>query len=115
MLLRNFNKKKDLCNGTRLIVEEAERNLIKAKTISAYNRNYIVLISRTDFAPTETTLLFTLKHRYVPIVPAYYNKQGSRTVVLPRWHQFGNSSIFTRPIVCGFVTIKSCKLSKGVY
>lgn len=71
MLLRNLNPKKGLCNGTRLIVEEAGRNLLKAKIISKCNRNDIILIPRIDLAPTETTLPFTLKRRQFPIVPAY--------------------------------------------
>ncbi|KII68452.1 ATP-dependent DNA helicase PIF1 [Thelohanellus kitauei] len=71
MLLRNLNPKKGMSNGTRLIVEELERNFIKAKIISECNRGDSVLIPRIDLAPTETTLNFTLKRRQFPVVPAY--------------------------------------------
>lgn len=71
MLLRNLNPKKGMCNGTRLIVEELQRNVIKAKIISECNKGNIVLIPRIDLAPSETTLPFVLRRRQFPIIPAY--------------------------------------------
>lgn len=71
MLLRNLNPKKGMCNGTRLIVEELSRNIIKAKIISECNKGESVLIPRIDLAPTETTLPFILRRRQFPVMPAY--------------------------------------------
>ena len=118
MLLRNLNPKKGLCNGTPLIVEDPGRNLIRARIISTYNRNDIVLIPRIDLAPADTTLPFiTIQTRPIPDNSRvrYNNKQGTGPVIRSCWHSFGDCSIFARSIVCGFITIKICKRSENVH
>lgn len=82
MLLRNLNPKKGLCNGTRLIVVDLSRHLIKARIISQCNHGDTVLIPRVDLAPSDTTLPFILKRRQFPIIPAYaitINKSQGQT------------------------------------
>lgn len=71
MLLQNLNPKKGLCNGTRLIVRELQRNFITAEIISECNRGDIVFLPRIDLAPSDTTLPFVLKQRQFPVTPAY--------------------------------------------
>jgi hypothetical protein len=82
MLLRNLNPKKGLCNGTRMIVRDLQRNFITAEIISECNRGDTVFIPRIDLAPSDTTLPFILRRRQLPIIPAYaitINKSQGQT------------------------------------
>ncbi|XP_076904248.1 uncharacterized protein LOC143559609 [Bidens hawaiensis] len=67
MLLRNINRKKGLCNGTRLQVVSLVRRVIDAKVVSGMNIGYRTLISRVTLIPTDKKLPLRLKRRQFPI------------------------------------------------
>ncbi|XP_076941686.1 uncharacterized protein LOC143611359 [Bidens hawaiensis] len=67
MLLRNINKKKGLCNGTRLQVVSLGKRVIKAKVVVGTNIGFRTLISRTSLTPSNKKLPFKLKRRQFPI------------------------------------------------
>ncbi|XP_076898827.1 uncharacterized protein LOC143552505 [Bidens hawaiensis] len=67
MLLRNINKKKGLCNGTRLQVVSLGKRVIEAKVVSGTNIGFRTLISRISLTPSDKKLPFKLKRRQFPI------------------------------------------------
>lgn len=71
MLLRNLNRKKGLCNGTRLIIRGLHQHFIRCEVISESHKGDTVFISRIDITPSETTLPFKMKRRRFPIMPAF--------------------------------------------
>ncbi|GBM34040.1 hypothetical protein AVEN_162220-1 [Araneus ventricosus] len=71
MLLRNLAPSKGLCNGTRLIVIQLQKNVIVAKKISADNNNESYLISRIPLIPSDSNIPFQFKRKQFPIRLAF--------------------------------------------
>ncbi|XP_076884315.1 uncharacterized protein LOC143533397 [Bidens hawaiensis] len=67
MLLRNINRKKGLCNGTRLQVISLGKRVIEAKVVSGTSIRFCTLISRISLTPCDKKLPFKLKRRQFPI------------------------------------------------
>lgn len=85
MLIRNLNKRKGLCNGTRMIIRSLHENFIRCEIISANHKGDIVFISRLFITPSESTLPFKMKRRQFPIIPAFcltINKSQGQTYEL---------------------------------
>ncbi|XP_050521686.1 uncharacterized protein LOC126894605 [Daktulosphaira vitifoliae] len=78
-LLRNLDKTKGLCNGTRLVVKKLHNHSIEAKMFN----NNIVLIPRIDLVSTnDPSLPFTLRRRQFPVRLAFactINKSQGQT------------------------------------
>ncbi|GBN29840.1 ATP-dependent DNA helicase PIF1 [Araneus ventricosus] len=71
MLLRNLASSKCLCNGTRLIVIQLQKNVIVAKKISADNNNESYLIPRIPLIPSDSNIPFQFKRKQFPIRLAF--------------------------------------------
>ncbi|GBM59989.1 ATP-dependent DNA helicase PIF1 [Araneus ventricosus] len=71
MLLRNLAPSKGLCNGTRLIVIQLQKNAIVAKKISADNNNESYLIPRIPLIPSDSNMPFQFQHKQFPIKLAF--------------------------------------------
>ncbi|GBN11575.1 hypothetical protein AVEN_246268-1 [Araneus ventricosus] len=71
MLLRNLAPSKGLCNGTRLIVIQLQKNVIVAKKISADNNNESYLIPRIPLIPSDSNMPFQFKRKQFPIILAF--------------------------------------------
>jgi hypothetical protein len=71
MLLRNLNKKRGLCNGTRLIVKSLKPNVIHAEILDGKYKGTQVLIPRIDLLPGDNDLPIQLKRRQFPVVLAF--------------------------------------------
>ncbi|XP_037049075.1 uncharacterized protein LOC119083457, partial [Bradysia coprophila] len=71
MLIRNLNKQKGLCNGTRLIVRRLQENFIVCEIISTNHKGDTVFITRLDITPSDSTLPFKMKRRQFPLIPAF--------------------------------------------
>ncbi|GBL99526.1 Long-chain-fatty-acid--CoA ligase 5 [Araneus ventricosus] len=82
MLLRNFNPKQGLCNGTLLSITGLHENFISAKFVSEYNPGGVVFLTRIELAPSGVNLPFVLKRRQFPLIPVYamtINKSHGQT------------------------------------
>ena len=82
VLLRNLNKSKGLCNGTRLIVTELLNHAIKCKVLTGDVIGEEVLIPRIKLAPTNTKFPFVLSRIQFPIKLAFamtINKSQGQT------------------------------------
>ncbi|GBM14379.1 hypothetical protein AVEN_246552-1 [Araneus ventricosus] len=71
MLLRNLAPSKGLCNGTRLIVIQLQKNVIVAKKISADNNNESYLIPQIPLIPSDSNMHFQFKRKQFPIRLAF--------------------------------------------
>lgn len=85
MLLRNISAKRDLANGTRLIVRRVHSRVIDAE-IAIGNRTDIgqrVFIPMWILVPSDNTFLFELSRRQFPVRPAFamtINKLQGQTI-----------------------------------
>ena len=53
MLLRNINPKEGLCNGTRLILQSVNRQLLNCKIVGGHRDGENVLLPRITFTPND--------------------------------------------------------------
>ena len=53
MLRRNLNTKRELCNGTRLIVTNLQSNLIIGEVLTGSAKENFVFIPRSDLVPSD--------------------------------------------------------------
>ena len=70
MLIRNFNAKKGVLNGTRLVITELHANCITAQIITGSRKGHTILIPRID-SLSDTALPFTLNIRQFPVIPSF--------------------------------------------
>ncbi|XP_047129523.1 uncharacterized protein LOC105849379 [Hydra vulgaris] len=63
MLLRNFNLKAGLCNGTRLMVRALQNNYIDGQVLTCVSFGKRVFVPRVQLTQSNSNLLFTLKRR----------------------------------------------------
>ncbi|KAK9049518.1 hypothetical protein SSX86_021980 [Deinandra increscens subsp. villosa] len=71
MLLRNVNPAEGLCNGTRLIITELGRFVVKARIITGSKIGNTTLIPRITLTSTKSKWPFILKRRQFPLRPCY--------------------------------------------
>ncbi|GBO29314.1 hypothetical protein AVEN_21641-1 [Araneus ventricosus] len=67
MLLKNLAPSKGLCNRTRLIIIQLQKNVIVAKKISADNNNESYLIPRIPLIPSDSNTPFQFKRNNFPL------------------------------------------------
>lgn len=113
MLLRNLNRKKGLCNGTRLIITGLHEHFIRCEIISESHKGDTVFIFRIDITPSESTLPFKMKRRQFPIIPAFaitINKSQGQTYsivgILFNEPVFGHGQLY--------VALSRCKLANKI-
>ena len=83
MLLRNYDAKSGLLNGTRLVVVRLGDRVIEAKILSGRRKNETVFIPRITLTPSDTDLPFKLKRRQFPVRQCYaltINKAQGQTL-----------------------------------
>ena len=71
MLLRNLDIRRQLCNGTRLIVRKLYEHVIDAEVISSTSHGQRTLIPRIKLAPSDINLPFVIERRQFPVRLAY--------------------------------------------
>ena len=102
MLMRYFNVKLGLFNGTRLIIRQMGRHAIAAEVLIGKSKGEHVIIPRILLKPSETGLPFTLCRRQFPIRLAFcmtINKSQGQTLgkvgVLLRDPCFTHGQLYT--------------------
>ena len=71
ILIRNLDVKKGDCNGTRYIIKELSKNLIKAKKLNG-GPNLIVLIPRIPMISKDSSFPVPFKQVQFPVLGVYY-------------------------------------------
>jgi len=71
MLIRNLNPREGLCNGTRLILDEATKNIIKCKIATGDHQGKEVIIPRIELACKDGDFPFNWRRRQFPVRPAF--------------------------------------------
>ena len=71
MLLRNFDPKNGLMNGTRLVVRGLQQNFIDAEIITGSKKGERVFIPRLSLEPSESSLPFKMRRRQFPVILAF--------------------------------------------
>ncbi|KAK9047878.1 hypothetical protein SSX86_033160 [Deinandra increscens subsp. villosa] len=67
MLLRNFDQKNGLCNGTRLQIVSLGRHVIEAEVISGSNIGFRTFLPRISMSPSDKKIPFKFQRRQFPI------------------------------------------------
>jgi len=85
LVMRNLDYFRELCNGTRLIIEELGRYTITARYISGRFAGHLVCIPRITLRPLKTQFdpPYTLNRRQFPIRAAFamtINKSQGQTL-----------------------------------
>lgn len=97
MLIRNIDQKNGLCNGTRLILESINGQMLKCSIAGGKKDGYQVLIPRLSFTPNESEgFPMQWKRRQFPVRTAFamtINKsQGQSLTKVGVWLE---DSVFT--------------------
>ena len=71
MLLRNFDKKLGLCNGTRLIITRMEKYVLEGKIISGSNIGDNVFIPRLSLTPSDVRIPFKFQRKQFPLMVSF--------------------------------------------
>ncbi|KAK9074699.1 hypothetical protein SSX86_003017 [Deinandra increscens subsp. villosa] len=71
MLLRNFDQKNGLCNGTRLQIVSLGKHVIEAEIISGSNTGFRTLLPRISMSPSDKTIPFKFQRRQFPITVCF--------------------------------------------
>ncbi|KAK9076629.1 hypothetical protein SSX86_004963 [Deinandra increscens subsp. villosa] len=67
ILLRNFDQKNGLCNGTRLQIVSLGKHVIEAEVISGSNIGFRTFLPRLSISPTDKSIPFKFQRRQFPI------------------------------------------------
>ena len=81
MVIRNINKKRHICNGTRLIVERVTSNLLYARNPARNNEQ--VILPRIELESDIDKVGMLWKRRQFPVYPAFafsLNKSQGQTI-----------------------------------
>ena len=118
VLLRNVEQHRGLCNGTRLIVMECQRNIIKAMIMTGSHKEKIAFIPRITLDnSSDPTLPFYMSRRQYPVKLAFaftVNKARGQSlewngIYLPD-HVFSHCKVyvaFSRSVYNGYCRIES--------
>ena len=82
MVIRNINKKRNICNGTRLIVERVTGNLLYARIPARDNEQ--VILPRIELESDINKVGILWKRRQFPVYPAFaftLNKSQGQTIL----------------------------------
>ena len=109
MLLRNINPRQGLCNGTRLVFQQAINNkLLECKVVGS---DRVVMIPRITFIPKSGEYPFEWQRRQFPVRPAFgitINKSQGQTLknvgVWLRGEVFGHGQLY---VACSRVSSPS--------
>ncbi|RYR29429.1 hypothetical protein Ahy_B01g053803 isoform C [Arachis hypogaea] len=71
MLLQNIDQTSDLCNGTRLIVNELGSNVIGVTVVTGRNIGDKVYIPRMNLIPSNSGLPFKFQRRQFPLTVCF--------------------------------------------
>ncbi|CAJ0956192.1 unnamed protein product [Ranitomeya imitator] len=71
MLLCNLNRKRGLCNGTRLYVKSLKVNVIHAIALNGKAKGQTVLIPRIDLISKDKNLPVQMRWRQFPVMSAF--------------------------------------------
>ncbi|KAK9074748.1 hypothetical protein SSX86_003066 [Deinandra increscens subsp. villosa] len=63
MLLRNFDQKNGLCNGTRLQIVSLGKHVIEAEVISGSNLGFRTFLPRISMSPSDKSIPFKFQRR----------------------------------------------------
>ena len=88
MVIRNINQKRNICNGTRLIVEKVSGNLLYA--VGSARNNERVILPRIELESDVGKVGILWKRQQFPVYPAFafsMNKLQGQTI-------FGRVGIF---------------------
>jgi hypothetical protein len=85
ILLRNIDKKRGLCNGTRAVITQMSNRLLQVHVLTGDHAGETALIPRITLTPSLTNINFTikLKRRQFPIQLAFtmtINKAQGQTL-----------------------------------
>ena len=82
MVIRNINKKRHICNGTRLIVDRVTGNLLYARNPASNNEQMI--LPRIELESDIDKVGILRKRRQFPVYPAFaftLNKSQGQTIL----------------------------------
>ncbi|PKA58499.1 ATP-dependent DNA helicase PIF1 [Apostasia shenzhenica] len=71
LLLRNLDQRRELCNGTKLIVKNLGQRVIEAQITIGSNIQENVIIPRISMTSKKNDMPFILKRKQLPIQIAY--------------------------------------------